>query len=512
MTAPDSSAGLVVLVGAGPGPAGLLTRAGARWLARAEVVVYDRLVDRSVLRLAPGSAERIDVGKAPGGVGPDQQRINELLIERARAGRCVVRLKGGDPLVFSRGGEEAEALARAGVPYRIVPGVTAALAAAAAAGIPLTDRRFASSVAFVAGHRPAGGEPRPIDWAALAGIETVVFYMGLGKLGEISTRLIEAGRDPQTPSAVVTLPARGGPGTVVAPLEHLARAARRAGLRPPAVIIVGRVVSLRGRLAWMEKLPLFGQTVIVTRPARQAGELAERLEELGAAVIVAPAIEVRPPADFAAVDSALRRLGQFDLVVFTSPNGVAAFISRCRQLGLDGRALAGAKVAAIGPATADVLRGQFIRPDIVPGTFTTEALVAAIRSSCDLAGRRVLLVRPEAVGESLRAALSSAGAAVEEVAFYRVARPPRLDEKAAAALARRRVDWVTFTSSSAVENFSQLLAEAAVRHGVEPDLRGVRLAAIGPVTAGTMRSLGLEPAVVAGEHSVEGLVRAMAGC
>ncbi len=496
--------GLVVLVGAGPGEQTLATSAAAMWISRADVIIYDRLVPTGLLDRARADAERLHVGKTPGRPSPAQDEISALLIRHARAGRLVVRVKGGDPLVFGRGGEEAEALADAGVPFRIVPGVTAAVAAAAYAGIPLTDRRHGSSVAFVTGRQDPAKAGTTVNWPALAGIDTNVFYMGVGSLGEIVRRLIEAGRDPSTPAAIVAAASTPRQRVVTARLAELAAAATKAGVEPPALTIVGEVTALHQKLAWFEKLPLFGQTVVVTRPAHQAGDLAAQLGELGAAVVEAPAIEIRPPADAAAVDSALRRLGRFHLVVFTSVNGVEAFVRRCRELGLDGRALASAKVAAVGSVTAEALRQSFIRPDIVPHTFTTEALAAAIRSAGDLAGKRALLARADLADPQLAHQLRSAGAEVEEVAFYRTVRPERLPGEAIAAIRQRRADWVTFASSSAVRNFVALLGREAAEM-----LGQVKHAAIGPVTAETLTAAGLKPTVVAEEHTIEGLVDAI---
>ena len=494
------SCGLVVLVGAGPGEQSLAATAAIKWLSRCDVIIYDRLAAASLLRHARGEAQRIYVGKTPGQPGPDQQSINRLLIDHARAGRLVVRLKGGDPFIFGRGGEEAEALAAAGVRFRVVPGVTAAAAAAAYAGIPLTDRRFASSVAFVTGRQDATKGTSAINFQALAGIDTVVFYMGVASLPQIVARLLEAGRDGQTPAAIVASASTPRQRTVTAPLAELPAAAARASIEPPAVTIVGRVAALRESLAWFEQLPLFGRTVVVTRPAGQAGEIAERLSELGAAVVEAPAIEILPAADPAA-DAALRDVGRFDLVAFTSVNGVEAFVRRCGELGLDGRSLASARVGAVGPATAEALRQHFIRPDIVPATFTTEALGEAILAAGDLAGRSVLLCRADIASDRLPAQLRSAGAKVEAVAMYRTACPASLPDEALAAIREGRADWVTFTSSSSVSNFLKLLGPDGPKL-----LESARLAAIGPVTAETLRSHGLAPAAVAAEHTIQGLL------
>jgi len=497
--------GLAVLVGAGPGEADLVTVAGARWLSRADVVLYDRLVGERLLDACRKDAELIYVGKRPGAHALSQEHINDLLIERCRAGKLVVRLKGGDPLVFGRGGEEADALAAAGVDYRIVPGVTAAVAAGACAGIPLTDRRAASTVAFVTGHEdPDKGEPA-VDYGALAGIDTVVFYMGVGNLPAIAERLIAAGRGPETPVALVQNAARPNQRTVTATLATAADEADRHNVRPPAVLIVGRVVALRDRLAWLEKLPLWGTTVLVTRARRQASRLAQRLADLGAHVIECPTIEVQPPEDFWKVDAALGRLDGLDWLVLTSPNGSAALIGRMRELGLDARSLAGARIAAVGPATADVLREHFVEPDLLPETFTTQALGEALTAGELTKAKRVLLARADVATDVLPNMLRAAGAIVEEVAIYRTVRPAALPDAALAALRERRADWITFTSSSTVENLLDLLADEDVA------LQGVLLASIGPVTTQTLVDRGLTPAVTADVHTIDGLIDAIAG-
>jgi len=560
-------AGLVVLVGAGPGDPALLTAAGARWLAAAEVVCYDRLANERLLDLCRPTAERIYVGKRPDAHAMPQERINELLVDRCRAGKLVVRLKGGDPLVFGRGGEEADALADAGLPFRIVPGVTAAVAAGAYAGIPLTDRRLAASVAFVTGHEdPAKGEPA-VNYAALAGVDTVVFYMGVGNLSAIAERLVAAGRGAEEPVAIVADATTPRQRTVTATLATAAAEATAAGIRPPALVIVGKVVALRGRLAWLEKLPLFGRTVLVTRTRRQASALAARLAELGAEVIEAPTIAIAPPEDWSPVDDALRAIAggsgagaktsaaarrgsvraACDWLVLTSPNGAEALVERMGELGLDGRALAGVKIAAVGPATADVLRRHFIRPDLVPDKYTTEALAQALTGALiataqmptdesgmptdesgmptDESGMptdesakggriggttsehvrrpKVLLARADIATEQLADALRAAGAEVVEVTLYRTVRPASLPPEALAALRGGRVDWVAFTSSSTVTNFLALAAAAGITAA------SVKLASIGPATSAALRAAGLEPSVEAAVHTIDRLIEAI---
>ena len=493
--------GLAVLVGAGPGEAGLVTAAGAKWLSQANVVFYDRLASPELLALAPPGAERIYVGKRPGAPGLSQEEIGALLVEKCRPGQVVVRLKGGDPLVFGRGGEEADALAAAGIPFRIVPGVTAAIAAGSYAGIPLTDRRCASTVAFVTGHEdPAKGEPS-VDYDALAGVDTLVFYMGVGNLAAIAERLRAAGRSEQTPVAIVQNATRPDQRTVEATLATAANAAAEANVEPPALIIVGEVVRLRERIAWLEKLPLWGQRVLVTRTRRQASRLAEGLALLGANVIECPTIEIRPPEDWAVVDAALRRLGEFDWLVLTSPNGSAGLVERLRTLGMDARALAGVRIAAVGPATARVLREHFLEPDLVPAEYTTQALGEALAP--EAGGKRLLLARADIATDTLPDLLRAAGGAVEHVAVYRTVRPASLPDEALASLREAKADWITFTSSSTVENFLALIASSGV------SLEDVKLASIGPVTTETLKAHGLRTIIAAEVHTIDGLIDAI---
>jgi len=504
MGAQKTHRGLVVLLGAGPGDATLLTTAGVRWLRVADTVIYDRLVNPALLELARRGAELIHAGKGPGGEGPSQQEINTLLVEKCRAGRLVVRLKGGDPFVFGRGGEEARALAAAGLEFRIVPGITAGVAAAGFAGIPLTDRRLASTVAFVTGREDPDKKESRINWDALARIDTLVFYMGAGSVRTISQRLLAAGRAGGTPAAIIERAATPRQRTVATTLQKLPDEAQKTGVKPPAIIIIGEVVAMHELLGWFRRLPLSGQTILVTRPRRVASELSARLSELGAEVIASPTIAIKPPGSFADVDAALHRLSQFDWVVFTSPNGVEFFSQRLEAIGLDARALGGVHVAVVGPATAAALRERFITPDLVPETFTTEALGEAMRSAGGLDdSKRILLARSDIASAALPELLRRAGAAVEAVAFYRTIRPAGLPEEAQAALAGGEVDWITFSSSSTVENFLILAA------GLDIDLSKPKLAAIGPVTAEALKSHGLEPAVVARPHTIDALAEAI---
>lgn len=493
---------LVVLVGAGSGDPQLLTLEGARWLGRAEVVVYDRLIPTALLELAPAGAQRIYVGKGPAGHVMTQEQINALLVELGLAGKMVVRLKGGDPFVFGRGGEEAAALREAGIDFRIVPGVTAAIAGGAYAGIPVTDRRCASSVALVTGHEDPAKEMSSLNWAALAGIDTVVFYMGVGNLPNIARSLMAAGRAGETPCAVIAQATTPRQRTLTATLATVAEAVAAAGIEPPAITIVGEVVALREQLAWFDRLPLFGQTVLVTRTRQQASGLSAVLRQAGAEVIEAPTIAIEPAADLGALDEAIGDLRRFDWLVLTSPNGAERFFDRLGALGGDARSLAGVQIAAVGPATAEALRQRSIEPDLIPEEFTTRSLAEAM-TAAGVAGRRVLLARADIATAELREALVAAKAQVHEVELYRTVAVESLPAEAMAALQAGEVGWITFTSSSTVENFLALAAKAGT------SLAGVKLAAIGPVTAQTLQSHGLTATVTASPHTVEALAEAM---
>ncbi|MBN1553408.1 MAG: uroporphyrinogen-III C-methyltransferase [Phycisphaerae bacterium] len=502
MTGATNFEGLAVLLGAGPGAEGLLTREGETWLSRCDCVIYDRLANPALLDLAPEQAEKIDVGKSPDHHTVPQEQINRLLVEKVREGKIVVRLKGGDPLIFGRGGEEIEALHEAGLEFRVVPGITAAIAAGAYAGVSLTDRRCASSVAFVTGHEDPDKTESAVNYEALAGVDTVVFYMGVGRLDAICRSLILAGKSPDTPAVAVqsaTLPRQR---TIRATLGTLAEQAREQSLAPPAVVIVGQVARTAEQWNWFERLPLAGQCVLVTRSRKQASRLARGLALHGAEVIEAPTIEIQPPETYTAVDAAIREIAQFDWLVLTSPNGVEAFLTRLAALKLDARALAGVQIAALGDATADALRRGGLLPDRVPETFTTEALGWALLER-DVKGKRILLARSDIAPPDLAQMLAAGGAHVEDVSVYRTTRPASLPAAAREALQAGRVDWITFTSSSTVENFLALAGEQACRHP------GCKIAAIGPVTARTLRQAGVEPTVVADPHTIEALITAV---
>jgi uroporphyrinogen III methyltransferase/synthase len=474
----------VYLVGAGPGDPGLLTMRGAEVLGRADVVVHDRLSAEELLDLAPASAERIDVGKAPGRARSTQEEINDLLVERGRTGATVVRLKGGDPTVFARGGEEAMALSAAGVAFEFVPGVTSAIAVPAYAGIPVTQRFSSTSFTVVTGHEdPSIGDEGSVDWDAVARVGgTIIVLMGVGRVGQICARLIAGGRPPDTPAAAVIWGTRPEQRTVRATLATLPE----ADLEPPATIVVGAVAGLD--LSWFESRPLFGKTVVVTRARAQSSELVARLRELGASTVEIPAIRIEDPADGgAALRDAVERLPTYDWVVVTSPNGAGRLLAACR----DARSFGGAKVAAIGPGTADAMAEGNIAVDLVPERYVAEGLLDVFPSGPG----SVLIARAAEARDVLPDGLRDLGWSVDVVEAYRTVQGrPSAEALAAAADA----DIVTFTSSSTVRNF------LAVCDAVPPVV-----ACIGPVTAATAREHGLTVTIEADVHTIEGLVTAL---
>ncbi len=480
----------VYLVGAGPGDPGLLTARALELIATGDVIVYDRLIPDSALDRARTDAELVYAGKEGGGQSMPQAEIERLLIEHGGAGRTVVRLKGGDPFVFGRGGEEAEALIQAGIPFEVIPGVTAGVAASAYAGIPVTHRDLASAVAFVTGHEDPAKPSDALDWRALAVFPgTLVVYMGVRRLGAIAQRLIASGRQRTEPAAVVERGTLPGQRVVTGTLATIAAVASEAGIRAPAIAVFGAVAGLREQLQWFERRPLVGVTVAVTRARAQASALAGRLRALGAAVVEAPAIRIVP------LDGAVPDLSRYDLVCLTSPNGVRLLFERLASAGMDTRALAGARVAAIGPGTATALRTHGIRADVVPKRFVAEGLVEAL---VDVPVKRALLARAGEARDVLPDALRARGAEVDVVALYETVAEP-LGEAELEAVGR--ADYVTFTSSSTVRFFFERAGGALQA--------SPRLVSIGPVTSDALRARGLEPDVEASRHDIEGLVQAL---
>jgi uroporphyrinogen III methyltransferase/synthase len=494
----SARAGVVYLVGAGPGDPGLMTRRSLELIAAADAIYYDRLIPPGALDGARDDAELIYVGKQPGVPSVPQDEIGERLIEAARAGRSVVRLKGGDPFVFGRGGEEGEALREAGVEFEVVPGVTAGVAATAYAGIPVTHRDDASAVAFVTGHEDPEKTETALDWDALAAFPgTLVFYMGVKRLGENAAALIAGGRDPEEPAAAVERGTWPGQRTVSATLGTIAATVEREGVGAPALIVIGAVAARREALAWLERRPLHGRTVVVTRARAQASGLATTLRGLGATVVELPAIRIESRIASEEARAAASSVADYDLVCLTSPNGVGLLFEALGEAGQDARALAGATVAAIGPGTARALAAHGIAADVIPERFVAEALVEAL-AEVEVEGRRVLVARAAEARDVLPDALRERGAEVDVVALYETVREAPEEKAIEAAQA---ADYVTFTSSSTVTNLTDALGDRFPA--------AARIVSIGPVTSESVRGAGLAVAVEADRHDVDGLLAAL---
>jgi uroporphyrinogen III methyltransferase/synthase len=536
--------GVVYLVGAGPGDPGLITVRGRELLEQADVVVYDYLASPRLLRYARPGAEVMYVGKKAAAHTMTQEEINALLVELGRGGRRVVRLKGGDPFVFGRGGEECEALIAEGVRFEVVPGITAAIAGPAYAGIPVTHRDFNSSFTLITGHekeeqyqdddarrRGAAAGSSDVDWNVISKLPCFAFYMGVKSLPRICANLIEHGQDPTTPAATIQWATRAEQRTVVGTIEDLPQRVIDAGIGSPAITIVGRVVSLRETINWFETRPLFGQTIAVTRTRQQASELTMKLEALGASVIEAPTIELVAPETWDEVDEVLHlSVGKtqptaapsatslassrqtdsptppWDWIVFTSANGVRFVRDRLRGVGRDVRVFGNAKIAAIGDATARAIADDLaLHVDLCPESFVAEALADALVDRGQVAGKRFLLLRADIARPILRERLGAADAAlVRDVAIYETKPAASLLPELLEAIDDKRLNWITFTSSSTARNFAALLG---------PDYRtklaGVKIGSIGPITTTTLRELGLTPTVEASVYNIDGLIDAI---
>ncbi len=483
----------VYLVGAGPGDPGLITVKGRKILERADSILYDHLASERLLDLAPAHAERIYVGKKRAAHEATQKEITAMLIERARRGQTVVRLKGGDPFIFGRGGEEVEALTAAGVPFEIVPGVTTALGLAAYSGVPLTHREHTSAVTFVTGHSVAA-----IDWSKVGASETIVLFMGLVNFPEIARELITHGRPAATPAMAVRWATRPDQQTIVGTLADLGERIEAAGMKPPATIVIGEVVALRERFNWFEKLPLFGQRIVITRDRRQSSMLAEPLEALGAETLFVPVIEIADPAEPSSLELAIQNLAAYDWLIFTSVNGVRHFVEALDRSPSDLRDLK-AKLCAIGPATRAAVEALHLRVDVMPEEYVAESLVAALAGE-HLRGKRILLPRAAVARDLVPDTLRERGALVDVVEAYRTIIPADAAARAKEALAHKP-HWITFTSSSTVTNFLAVAGREA--------LAGIKIASIGPVTSATARAAGLVVDVEAELHTIDGLVHAL---
>ena len=499
--------GKVYLVGAGPGDPGLLTLKAKECIAGAEVVVYDYLANPVFLQHANEQAELIYVGKKGGAPSKSQQEINELIISKARQGLRVVRLKGGDPFIFGRGGEEAQDLVAAGVAFEVIPGVTSAIAVPAYAGIPLTHRDYTATVAFVTGHEDPTKTESNIAWDKLAtGVGTLVFLMGMGNLPTIVERLIAHGRAPDTPAAVIHRGTTPEQKTVVGRLDEIVVKVQEAQLQAPSVILVGQVAALRSELNWFEAAPLFGKRIVVTRARAQASRFLTRLAELGAECIEFPTIEIASPESWQALDDAIQDLNRFNWLLFTSVNGVEHFFQRLEHLQKDARDLKGLQIGTIGPETAQAVQARGVKPDFVPTEYRAEAIVEQFKK-WDVKGMRILLPRAARAREILPSELEKMGAEVHVVPAYQTVIPRHDAGRLKALLAEGRIDIVTFTSSSTVANFVDMLG--VEKESLSELMSRVVVACIGPVTAETARTIGFSVAITPAAYTIEALTESI---
>jgi uroporphyrinogen III methyltransferase/synthase len=493
--------GMVYLIGAGPGDPALITLKGLECIKEADVIIYDYLANKRFLEYAKKGAEIIYVGKIGGAHTLTQDKINKLIVKRSKAGRTIARLKGGDPFIFGRGGEEAEELVADGIPFEVIPGVTSAISAPAYAGIPLTHRDYTSTVAFITGHEDPTKDESSIAWDKVStGIGTIVFLMGMKNLPVNVKKLLENGRDPKTPVALIRWGTKPEQETVVGRLDNIVDLARERGLKPPVIAVVGGVVSLREKLNWFEKRPLFGRKIIVTRSREQASDLSLLLEKSGAEPIEFPTIETVAPTSWKELDKAIKRLSRYDWTIFTSVNGVKYFVERLRKLGRDIRDLKGIKICAIGPATAMAIEELGVRVDLTPKEYRAEAIIEGLGRR-RIRDKRFLLPRAMKAREILPEEIKRLGGKVDVVPAYRTVRPKGKTETVRQLLKEGKIDAVTFTSSSTVTNFMEMFkkGEGAVL------LRSTKIACIGPITTDTARGYGLEIDMMPGKYTMKDL-------
>ncbi|MFN3406400.1 MAG: uroporphyrinogen-III C-methyltransferase [Caldimicrobium sp.] len=493
--------GKVYLVGAGPGDPGLFTLKGKELLETADTVVYDYLANPKLLKFCSKDCEFIYVGKKGGAHTLHQEEINKLLVTKAKEGKKVVRLKGGDPFLFGRGGEEIEALVEEGIPFEVVPGITSAIAVPAYAGIPVTHRNYTSTLAIITGHEAEDKEESKINFSALAKIGTLVFLMGVKNLPYIIENLIRAGKNSQTPCAVIQWGTTPKQRTVMGTLENIVEEVKKAGLTAPAIIIVGDVVKLRRNFNWYEKKPLFGKKILVTRTREQASKLSQALFELGAEIIEIPTIEIRPIFT-EETQGFLKSISSYDYLIFTSENGIKYFFEALFKLGLDLRVLGNVKIAVIGPSTEKALLNRGLLADFKPSqNFTQEGLIEVFQH-INLLKKKILIVRAKKARENLPQALQAMGAKVDILPIYETIKPKESLEKLKEVISS--LDLITFTSSSTVENFIDLLKEGNLKLSDR-----TICASIGPITSETLRKYGLEPKIEAKEYTIPGLVQAI---
>lgn len=495
----------VYLVGAGPGDPGLITVKGMNCIKKADAIVYDRLVNPLLLEYASENAELIYVGKSPDRHTLKQEEINELLVEKALENKVVTRLKGGDPFVFGRGGEEALELVKNHISFEIVPGITSAISVPAYAGIPVTHRGITSNVAFITGNEDPTKDDTDIDWKKIStGIGTLVFLMGMANLPKIVQKLIENGRSSDTPIALIrwgTLPEQE---TLVSTLENVVKEAKENKLANPAIIIVGEVVSLREQLSWVEKKPFWGQRILVTRSRNQASAFSQKIKELGGEAIEFPTINILPPEDFIPLDSAINKIQEYDWIIFTSVNGIESFYNRLKLSGKDFRDLQKTKIWAVGPKTKEKLEEYGLLVGYVPGEYVAEAIIEKLKEE-DIKGKKILLPRSDISRKILPNALESLGAIVDDIVAYRTVKADGSTNRVKEMLANKKITTITFTSSSTVKNFVSMFTKEELP-GL---LDGVKLASIGPITTSAANELGLKIDVEAIEYTIDGLINAI---
>lgn len=497
--------GKVYLVGAGPGDPKLMTIKGMEAIQKAEVIVYDRLAHPSLLNHSKDDAEKIYVGKLPNKHTLQQEEINQLLVDKAKEGKIVTRLKGGDPSIFGRVGEEALELADNNIQFEIVPGITSAIAVPAYAGIPVTHRDFTSSLAIVTGHEDPTKNESNINWEKLStATGTIMFLMGVSNLKLIREKLIENGRDENTPVALIRWGTRVEQETVVGTLANIVQKVEEAKLTSPAIIIIGEVVKLREKLQWFEKKPLFGKRVLVTRARSQASELSNMIQELGGEAVEFPVIKIVPTKESEGYKQAIEQLGTYDWIIFTSVNGVNSFFTKLKELKIDIRKMGEAKIAAIGPKTAQLLEEKGLIVEVLPQEFRAEGLLDSLEEHLK-PGQRVLLPRADIARKILPEKLKEKGLEVVEIDAYETVIDASNKSEIVELLREKKVNIITFTSSSTVKNFLEALKDEPI----EELLNGVTLASIGPITTETAEKLGLNVEIKASEYTIPGLVQAI---
>ena len=497
-----SKPGKVYIIGAGPGDAGLITLKAVECLRLADVVIYDNLVNEELLKYAPERARFVYAGKKGGDHTLSQDKINDLLAKEALDGNTVARLKGGDPFIFGRGGEEAEVLVAQGVPFEVIPGVTSAIAVPAYAGIPLTHRGLTSTVAFITGHEAPTKDKSDIDWQALVGIGTLVFLMGVKNLGQIAEALISRGKLPDTPAALIRQGTTPRQEVLTGTLATIVDLAQAHHFKPPAILVVGKVVDLRETLQWFDKKHLFGKGIVITRPEKQADDLAKLLAKEGAQVIHFPTIKIIPPRDWSSLDAAVNKLDTYNWIIFTSANGVQYFFERLLELNKDIRELKGIKICCIGPATAGQIINKGIRVDLVPEYFISEGILKSF-AALNLQGQKILIPRAARARDVLPEGLGKMGAVVDVVTAYETVNSGKKKEELLELLDDNRIDVITFTSSSTVTNFLKIMGKdfTCPSH--------IKIACIGPVTEATARKAGLNVDIRQEEYTMDGLVQSL---